>query len=342
VLKFVLKTSMGKEYKIIYIYSPSNGVTGGPETLHSLCNIINANGGNAYMFYGKRFDIPQIYFSKYNLLKKANKIIDSPNNLFICPETDLFRFNNYRKIKKFSMFLSWDFYERRLLKNRISKNISTKLFQKIIFPILRLTKLRDFKLSESIGCSYNCQYVKEHLLQLGLPEEKLIYLCGNISKEHFVPQGFQQKENLVAYNPKKGMAFTKLIIESFISKYHFSPFVPIINMSPSQVAETLQKCKVYIDFGDFPGPERIPREAALANCNIITGLKGSSGNMIDVPIPKEYKFLSLEENIDAIINLINEMIQNYSSYVAQFDEYRRKILLQKDIFEHNIVTTFLK
>ncbi|MGC8677909.1 MAG: hypothetical protein ACP5UF_06830 [Hydrogenobaculum sp.] len=61
-------------------------------------------------------------------------------------------------------------------------------------------------------------------------------------------------------------------------------------MTRDQVIETLQKAKVYIDFGNHPGKDRIPREAAILGCCVITGKRGSATFFEDVPIPEEYKF----------------------------------------------------
>ena len=47
-------------------------------------------------------------------------------------------------------------------------------------------------------------------------------------------------------------------------------------MTSKEVQELLSKCKVYIDFGHFPGKDRVPREAAMCNCCIITGKYGAS------------------------------------------------------------------
>ena len=64
----------------------------------------------------------------------------------------------------------------------------------------------------------------------------------------------------------------------------------IENMSTEEVAELLNRSKVYIDFGNHPGKDRFPREAAISGCCIITGQRGAAANDIDVMIPRSYKF----------------------------------------------------
>lgn len=48
-------------------------------------------------------------------------------------------------------------------------------------------------------------------------------------------------------------------------------FKPIINMTRDEVIRELQRAKVYIDFGNHPGKDRIPREAAILGCCAIVG-----------------------------------------------------------------------
>jgi hypothetical protein len=72
-------------------------------------------------------------------------------------------------------------------------------------------------------------------------------------------------------------------------------FIPIRNMMREDVINLLKEAKVYIDFGHFPGPERIPIEAAVLGYCVITGKRGYAGFYEDVSIPNEYKLEDREE-----------------------------------------------
>ena len=47
-------------------------------------------------------------------------------------------------------------------------------------------------------------------------------------------------------------------------------------MTPEQVVDLMSESKVYIDFGNHPGKDRIPREAVINGCCVITGVRGSA------------------------------------------------------------------
>ena len=67
----------------IYVYCPSGIITGGVELLHQLVDIINQNGGNAFIvYYGNQpHSIPNEY-KKYNI-KITEQIIDIEDNILV-------------------------------------------------------------------------------------------------------------------------------------------------------------------------------------------------------------------------------------------------------------------
>ena len=60
----------------------------------------------------------------------------------------------------------------------------------------------------------------------------------------------------------------------------------------------------YIDFGPHPGMDRLPREAALAGCIVITNREGAAAHDEDVPLPPEYKFRKFD--VEAIHALLGD------------------------------------
>ena len=39
------------------------------------------------------------------------------------------------------------------------------------------------------------------------------------------------------------------------------------NMTPEEISDLFRKVKLYVDFGNFPGPERLPKEAVYNGVN---------------------------------------------------------------------------
>mgnify|MGYP001626387956 FL=1 len=169
---------------------------------------------------------------------------------------------------------------------------------------------------------------------------KPIYYLSDYLNPNFLSNKAElsKKVNIVVFNPKKGISFTKKIISSATD----IEFVPLANMTREQVIETLQKAKVYIDFGNHPGKDRIPREAAILGCCVITGKRGSAAFFEDVPIPDEYKFEDKEENIPKIIEKIKDCFDNFEKRYQDFDYYRQVIKNEPIKFLEDLKKIFVK
>jgi len=113
-------------------------------------------------------------------------------------------------------------------------------------------------------------------------------------------------------------------------------------MSRDEVIKTLQKAKVYIDFGNHPGKDRIPKEAATLGCCVITGKKGSAAFFEDVSIPEEYKFKDKEENIPKIVDKIKDYFKNYEERYKDFSYYGEVIKNEPQRFIEDLKKIFVK
>ena len=181
------------------------------------------------------------------------------------------------------------------------------------------------------------KYAENHLRKLGIIN--IDYLSDYLNT-NFLLQDFDidKKENIVLYNPSKGYYFTYKIIKNAPNL----KFIPIKNLSRNEVIELLKKSKVYIDFGNHPGKDRLPREAAILGCCVITGKRGSAAFFEDVPIPYEYKFEDRIENIPKIIKKIEECLEKYEEKYKDFDYYRSVIKNEPKKFEEDLKKIFIK
>ncbi|APT76061.1 hypothetical protein LN42_06455 [Marinitoga sp. 1137] len=319
----------------IYVACPANVATGGPELLHQLVHKMNLFGINAKMFYyPNNIENPvHKFYKKYNNAF-VREIEDDENNILIVPEVKTDLIYKYNKIKKIIWWLSVDNF------TGYPKNVKKTI--KIILK--KITKPKSFYNFEDLPNLYHLvqsYYAKNYLLKKGIKKEKIDYLSDYLNplfiEKQLKNKNKLQKENIVVYNPKKGYQFTKKIIKNAPD----IKFVPIINMTPEEVADLLLKAKVYIDFGNHPGKDRIPREAAISNCCVIVGKRGSAQFKEDVPIDDEYKFDVKSKNISNIINKIRYLLDNYDYEIKKFENYRNFILAEEKNFEQDIKRIFV-
>jgi hypothetical protein len=147
------------------------------------------------------------------------------------------------------------------------------------------------------------------------------------------------KQNIILYNPTKGWKVTRRLIAS----YPQWKFLPLKGLNRDQLSEKLYGAKLYIDFGHHPGRDRMPREAAMHGCCLITGKLGSARNTVDLPIPPQYKFDSNAPNfVESFGELANDVMENFPKHYAAFEPYRNWLQDEPRIFKEQITAYFLQ
>lgn len=343
----------------IYVLSPYYN-TGGPKSLHQLANILIDQGKKVYMVYyasGKPYKAEKVLFD-FCKAEIAEVIEDNVQNIIITSEYYSGLVLQYKNSKKYIWWLSLDFYLQNRLYYRSYFSLRNKGLPEVFTPLVMMYKkllnkdkrpavpyLKNKKDFQAVYHMYNCEYAHQYLIKKGVPEERMHYLCGPLEGSYLNPDRndiLARKKNIVVYNPAKiNESFLKKIQAAVKNTFSDITWIPIKNMSRVEVYETICKAKVYIDFGYFPGPERMPREAASLYCNLITSNIGSAENEWDVPIPREYKFGIKDKNVNRIATLIYDMCANFESYTEQFEQYRTKVKKQILEFENDVKEIFL-
>lgn len=303
-----------------YILSPW-AETGGPEALHQLCSTLNELGEDAFIYYYGN-DYSQIHknefvpkYCEYNL--KSSDIhniadLDKENNVVIIPEVFPVRLiENFQNSK----VVFW-----RLCIFTHGQELNLPAFQKVYhgcqsdtqFKILRSSKLFDkgkyFMLSDYIN-------------QIYITSEKNI---------------LSDRKNQVLYNPRKGIKHSQSII-NFLSEKDIK-FIPISGMSNDQIRKLISESKVYIDFGDHPGKDRMPRECASGGCVVITGTQRCGANKKDIPIEEKFEYNESSDSYEyqKIGEFILEVLNNYETYFEKQKQYRNIIRKEKSVFTKEV------
>ncbi|WP_010581024.1 hypothetical protein [Liquorilactobacillus vini] len=343
-----------KKINRIYIICPYVK-TGGPRSLHQLCNSLTKLGydaGIVYGFKGVLLKKDRPLFSNF-CGKVFTKIDDEPFNMVITSESDTVWHLIFKNVKKVIWWLSLDYYYQQNLWFACNMWIKNKGRNRLLIPFLFAKKklellnskqdrryIRNKKEFDEVFHLYNCEYVRQFLLKKKVSKERMAYLCGPITFDDILDakKVIYNKKDIVCYNPAK--MNNKLFDEvkkSVLKKSANIKFIKIEKMSHSKVAEYLLSSKLYVDFGFFPGPERMPREAVLYFNNLIVSDKGSAHNEIDYPIPQSNKINLSKKNIEFISKTIVKNLSEYKTKWSQFKKFQNKVLNQKEIFDLNII-----
>lgn len=305
-----------------YVVCPL-AVTGGPEALHQLSDSIYRNVSNdVFMVYvGNESDKTKV-ISTYGHYQNGGyvafeSIPDDKNTVIVMPEIDISIIECYEKATLCMWWLSVDNFFHHI--SRHMKDCAD------------LLKRINMHLCQS-------KYAKLFLDACGIPKYK-IFEVGDYTVIGAKHGGTQPKrDDVVLYNPAKGYFFTRGLIQLFDDSD--IEFHAIENYTHDQVIELMQRSKVYIDMGQHPGKDRMPREAALNGCCVITGKRGAANNKYDIPIPAKYKFDQYSIGYSELIKMIKCCIHEYDEKVRDFQKYVDVIKKEKQRFDKQVINTF--
>lgn len=296
-----------------YIVCPAKIQSGGPELAHQMCCELNKLGKNAYMYYAESnrlepvdVDAPQKYL-KYKTTHVTDiREVENGDNIVIVPEAATAWISGIKNCKKALWWMSVDNY----IHNTKEKD---------------LPQIRENVDIHLVQSKYAYEYVEN---TVGVSEDKIIYVSDYIGEKFLLDIPEVKRMNIALYNPKKGLERIKPVIENTSD---FLKWIPLINLSEEDMIAYMHISKIYVDFGNHPGKDRIPREAAACGCCVVTNRRGSATYYEDVSIPDKYK-IDDESNIIMISSILNKICTDYNNVHKDFNDYREKIFNEKEKF----------
>lgn len=348
------------KFNKIYVYCPADAVTGGPDALHQLVFYLRNLGCDAEIVYydcflGKIPSIPQQYKEYVSSYLLEKDVVDEANNAVVLPENAVSKQVDFKKARVFIWWLSvdnnlyrssffWKICFFVTLPARIVKNFSyyKNHFREAVLKTLQ-KRMYSFE-NERENVEHICASYYAYNFVSARTKRNVSVCIEPISKyfldryeveKRILDSGVRKDE--VLYNPKKSAAFVKEISR-------FAPeikFIPLVGMNQDQLVEKYKSSKLFVDFGHFPGAERMPKEAALFGCAIITGRKGAASIYDDVPIPEECKFSVEKNQIPMIVNAIKKSLAEYESRKNLFVPYQLVVLNLENKFKKSLMDLFV-
>ncbi len=335
----------------IYIIGCPWAISGGPEALHQLVYYLKQLFQHVFLVYPDSslpsdYEICNPYLKYIDSYLRLSDIEDSEHNIIVFPEAHgLEFFGKFKKAQKGVWFLSVDFYPafysnafdfvkkvKRIL--RISKGYIFSLFGLDFF-------IRNDNTVKMAASYYAYNYLEAHKVHPQLMIEPIsLEFIDYFKATNYSIDCNKPRENNILYNPAKGdnekMAQK---LKSLLPEYRF---IPLKGLTHNEMAELMQNSKIYIDFGTFPGAERIPKEAVIYGMCIVTGRNGASNLHGDVPIPDKYKFANYKEQLTDIADTITDLMNNYREHIADFQEYRQTVYNLEPNFKKQLLAVFRK
>ena len=301
----------------VYILAPANRTSGGPELAHQMCHRINElSPGTAYMIYvdlnlpigedlGVDTPVPEAYKIYGTEHITDYSAVDKKENVFVFPEGLTLSIPFIKNARKVLWWMSVDNYiisTKETNLERIRNEVSLHLYQSY----------------------YSKDYVEKNI-----PNANGMYLSDYINDAHgqFIFPAYL-RQDIALYNPAKGFNDLKPLID----KTSWLKWIALTGLDVEHMVFMMQNSKIYVDFGNHPGKDRIPREAAANGCCVITNKKGAAAFEGDVPIPEKYKFEEPSKSLDELDSLLHDICANFKDYQDEFESYRKMIAGEKEVF----------
>jgi hypothetical protein len=305
------------------VFCPASTVTGGPEAMHQLCAALRQQGANAAMHYFGRAQRGQpkpAEYAEYDTVE-APTADDRPDCAVIAPEMRPQLLAPFRRARRCLWWLSVDNYLSAAAKRRRSVGHRLRALAQGSEP-----GIADPYLVHLVQSAYADEFVRRNGGQTILP------VSDYINAKLLAHSNPHRRHDIVLFNPKKGMEFTRKIMAA----YPEFAFLPLQGLNHAGMRAILGCAKLYIDFGHHPGKDRMPREAVRAGCCILTSRSGSAGYRADMPMPEDYKFDAAEKEIPNIGRMIENIFADFPAHNARLDAYRSHIAAEKGVFETEV------
>lgn len=286
---------------MIYVACPHRYATGGVELLHQLCAEL------------RKYTPAKIWYLKTNAVSPQMPEYDHYGNQYVCAEA----------MPSKDDAVIWPEIWARMVWYTPGHQV---IYWESVDNYTNVYTRRDFP--ENCIHLAQSEYARDWLSENGIRD--IIPVTDYLNEDFLLPHSETPRDNVVLYNPAKGLEFTREIIAAMPDV----DFLPLTGLSRNMVIEAMRHSKLYIDFGDHPGKDRMPREAAMCGCCVITGLNGSAAYREDVTIPREYKIERTEGNIPAIIEKIKYVLDTFP--IDDFEPYREAIRGEKNRFREGV------
>lgn len=323
------------EDKRLVVFCPAYYKTGGTELLHQLVyksnKLCSIKSLICYVNADWKIEVSPTppSFEKYIEIKdrviEINQIKES--DILIFPETLSEWALHFKSNKKCIWWLSVDNFYTSIGHNKKHfaieqiKKLLNRHSYRVIHNVLH-SNLFNYHLVQSM-------YAQEHLIKNNVTN-KILFLSDYLGLNYNnIQLKTKERKNNILYNTLKGADATMRLIEN--SNFNW---VKLEKLTNDELIKKYQESKIYIDFGNHPGKDRIPREAAIFGCVILTNRTGSAKNEIDIPIDGYYK---IEECVSfSVIKKIGEILENYDTHYSRQRNYRDEIANEEVDFQNQI------
>jgi hypothetical protein len=333
---------MRQVFNDVVIFCPEY-VNGGCEAMHQLGHQITRHGGTAHMAYYGPYSHLELdgdilrchpapspvpgYFARYHPMALQQARLDR-DTLVVMPEVlSTLAAAPAAQYQRALWWLSLD--------NAIPKNPA------LLDPAYRRRFLEDPGLVHFHQSDYARSFLQSNSAVRYHPLSD--YTDPDIIGRSLIPSEnppLSNRTNTISYFPSKGGALASRFIERRCALKQWVEFLPLREMTKAQVRDALFTSRMYIDFGNHPGKDRVPREAAAAGAIVLLHAAGAAKFFPDHPLPAEYLFTEEDIATGHLHQKVNAIFEDPEAHFGRQRMYRDAILHEQERFDLEVRSFF--
>jgi hypothetical protein len=184
---------------------------------------------------------------------------------------------------------------------------------------------------------FQSHYARDQARKFGL--DGLLVSDYTLSFENSTRDKLSEHKSIdLCYFEKKALGAQELI-ETLKSEFNV---VSINNLKQEQVKDLMRSTKVFLDLGNHPGKDRMPREAALCECIPVVRRVGAADYYSDVPLPEDLKLtVQVLRSTTLLVQILRALLNNWESYNNKLNSYRWYILSEREMFSREVESFIL-
>jgi hypothetical protein len=288
-------------FRQVVIFCPL-AVTGGPEAIHQLGQSLNAIGIDCYILH--------VGAGQRTVLRPDSLETTAPNPQFARVYAGYGpRFPRELRLDPSTLVILPEGQTRH---HAAIRNASVAIWWLSIDNAYRQLEMEGADAEAEIGNLlarpdlihlYQSAYARDWLRGRGLER---IFDVGDYTSPLFTaaPPKAPPPKPFVSYNAAKGAD----LAQAFFAEAPQFEALALKGFSKPDLQQIFRERLLYVDFGHFPGKDRLPREAAASGGVVFVRRKGAGAFYEDFPLPDFFKFDeadvtsgSLRERLDAVV-----------------------------------------
>ncbi|UXH80219.1 hypothetical protein [Roseateles amylovorans] len=316
--------------KQIIILIPHGVQTGGPEALHQLSDALIRQGHDARVWYVLPSDLPAIdELYRHNGLgaNTALRLQPRPNTVA--------DYEKYQTVLAEQIVMNADtcvvFAETYVHWVRYFPHCSPMVWWLSIdnaFEYLSVQKVNLNTLrSERVLHTYQSGYAHDVIRALGCRRTLPLsdYTPGKVEVASTLPK------TDIALNANHKVVYDVGAIAARLERDCGVKVRLIRGLTRSQVYEALDRSRLFIDLGTFPGKDRLAREALMRDCCVFALDVGAAR---DYALPEECYFKP--DAVDQVFAGASQLLQQYPLYLELSRPAQQAVLRERMIFEREV------